>query len=89
MLRDKRRGGARDLGSRNLEPRNLVLFWCMSSAYYNPQRLEGKSCESRKPDNVLHSTHVVCGLQGTKVFFCFVALTLPELVAELREEAVY
>lgn len=65
------RGGARDLGSRNPEQ---VLFCCMSSAYHNPQRLEGQSCESRKPDNVLHSTHVVCGLHGTKVF-CFVALT--------------
>jgi len=68
------RGGARrrrDLGCRNLEQ---VLFCCMLGAYHNPQSLEGQSCESRKPDNVLHSTHVVCGLQGTKVF-CFVAFT--------------
>ncbi len=77
MHRNKRRGEVRrsqrqrDLGWRNLEQ---VLFCCTSGAYHNPQRLEWQSCESRKPDNVLHSTRVVCGLQGTKVF-CFVAFT--------------
>lgn len=97
MPRNKRRGEVRrsqrqrDLGWRNLEQ---VLFCCTSGAYHNPQRLDGQSCESRKPDNVLHLTHVVCGLQGTKVF-CFVALThtdcmqITKPVAEPRKEAAY
>lgn len=50
----------RDLGCRDLEQ---ILFCCLSGAYQIPRGWRGRV------DNDLYSTHVVCGLQGTKVFF--------------------